>query len=320
MPLSSTSLFHYTTGGIEAIKGILEHGFRVSNNQEYHIVTIADGSRDTYGSTAPTSEQMLVMEHTGYSHFLHIPMVSFCDIPINSVNTHVKTYGTLVDEEKIGYAIGMNKKWAIPKQISPLLYLIQGSELAKSLCSEVDLTPLESLRTRSDVDPYAGSEVYKEPTPMNREDDVLLDNKGNKFPRIALYSKLVALRHVESYNMKGDKYMDEREWRFVPANAKVIHEHRYGTSANTIRNYITSAGFNARRAVEVANNEGYPNLKFEIEDINHIVVGFDNEIPEIQKHLRAEFKVKRNVSDDQLYILYSKVTSYETLQRDFFSH
>lgn len=113
MPISSNSLFHYTRGGIEAIKGILENGFRVSYNREYHISTIAAGSKDITGLKAPASEKMTYMQNQAETHYLHIPMVSFCDIPINSINRHLEKYGTPISGDiknrRSGYAIGMSR-------------------------------------------------------------------------------------------------------------------------------------------------------------------------------------------------------------------
>ncbi len=294
MPLSSNSLFHYTKGGMDAICGILENGFRVAYNKEYHIHTVAKGSVDYNNEALNNSEYYQSAPHYGERHYLHIPMVSFCDIPINLINRHLEKYGTpsptVYDpRQKIGYAIGMSKNWAIRNKLHPLMYIIPGSELAKTLDAGIDRDILLSLKVTDPENSYNQHEKYMEPTPMNRETNLLIDNKGNIFPKIALYSKLLGFRH-HVFGEEGDKFMDEREWRFVPMDAKIIHEHEYAESGNTVRNYFFSVRSNAEKALESAKVKGYPNLEFNIDDITHIIVGLDSEISKTVDHLYSIYK------------------------------
>ena len=139
MPLSSNSLFHYTRGGMKAIKGILEEGFWVTypSIPEYHIHTIGHGIPDGDQGIPNQLEEFVMYPRHNFAHYLHMPMVSFCDIPISLVDNHLADYGTPSPDQKkmIGYAIGMKKNWAISNQIDPILYLVPKSELAKSLSS-----------------------------------------------------------------------------------------------------------------------------------------------------------------------------------------
>lgn len=82
----SSSFFHYTDA--EGLLSILQNGF--------------------YGSYA--DEQF--KDNKGNIRHLYIPMVSFCDIPLNYIKTI--TYGK--------YAIGMKRKWGNNNGLSPILY------------------------------------------------------------------------------------------------------------------------------------------------------------------------------------------------------
>lgn len=82
----SNSFFHYTNEA--GLVSILQNGF--------------------YGSYA--DEQF--KDNKGKICHLYIPMVSFCDIPLNYIETI--TYGK--------YAIGMNRVWGNNNGLSPILY------------------------------------------------------------------------------------------------------------------------------------------------------------------------------------------------------
>ena len=82
----SNSFFHYTDAA--GLVSILQNGF--------------------YGSYA--DEQF--KDNKGTIHHLYIPMVSFCDIPLNYIETI--TYGK--------YAIGMKRQWGNDNGLSPILY------------------------------------------------------------------------------------------------------------------------------------------------------------------------------------------------------
>lgn len=82
----SSSFFHYTNE--IGLVSILQNGF--------------------YGSYA--DEQF--KDNKGNIHHLFIPMVSFCDIPLNYIKTI--TYGE--------YAIGMNRVWGNNNGLSPITY------------------------------------------------------------------------------------------------------------------------------------------------------------------------------------------------------
>lgn len=88
----SSSFFHYTNEA--GLVSILQNGF--------------------YGSYA--DEQF--KDNKGNIQHLYIPMVSFCDIPLNYVETI--RYGN--------YAIGMSRKWGNNNELSPIQYYSRARE------------------------------------------------------------------------------------------------------------------------------------------------------------------------------------------------
>lgn len=54
-----------------------------------------------------------------------VPMVSFCDIPIQASREHRQAYGR--------YVVGLSKAWGNANGLTPLLYLSESSPLTKSL-------------------------------------------------------------------------------------------------------------------------------------------------------------------------------------------
>lgn len=87
--IKASSLFHFTNGGVKAIKGILINGFRLSYCMESYPGQLIVG----------------------------IPMICFCDIPLMRTVKHRKEYGN--------YAIGVSKDAFRLKHfinLNPVLY------------------------------------------------------------------------------------------------------------------------------------------------------------------------------------------------------
>lgn len=93
MRIYSSSFFHFTNN-IEAIKGIIKNGFNVTFCRE-----------EVY------SKEKHIM-HMG------IPMVSFCDVPLNFITTN--NYGEL--------GIGMSRSWGIEHLLQPVMYYPNNKE------------------------------------------------------------------------------------------------------------------------------------------------------------------------------------------------
>ena len=87
MRIYSNSFIHYTKS-IDAIKGIIEHGFYVHFCKE-----------EIYSESGKTS-------------YIGIPMTCFCDIPLSHIGE--SKYGEI--------GIGMNRMWGVQHYLQPVLY------------------------------------------------------------------------------------------------------------------------------------------------------------------------------------------------------
>ena len=160
MPLSANTLIHFTKNK-ENLKGILSDNFKVFNCREDVSLT---GVVATY----------------------HVPMVSFCDIPLSEIKEHISKYGT--------YGLGMTKEWGMRNGLNPVLYIAPNSTLSESYrCA------LTHFYAKKDAKVDGQEEALK----------ALLD--------IARYLKnyegsLTRLSEV----IPNYRFSDEREWRFVP--------------------------------------------------------------------------------------------------------
>ncbi len=104
MTLSTSSIFHFTNDK-EKLKGILKTNFKVSYCKE-------------------------TLQFNNEGFIMHIPMVSFCDIPLSKAKNHIKSYGE--------YGIGLNKSWAVKNGLNPVLYFEIDSNLSDSFLSVVN--------------------------------------------------------------------------------------------------------------------------------------------------------------------------------------
>ena len=159
MALSSNTLIHFTNCK-EALKGILENNFKLKYCRE----------------TIYLNE---------LTETLHIPMVSFCDIPLSQIKNHIASYGH--------YGIGLSREWAIRNKLNPVLYIQAKSNLSKSY--EELIRHLHSIKTKNPGDSDAhtmASDIVRYiknyEAPLNRKDSI-----------------------TEKY-----RFSDEREWRYVP--------------------------------------------------------------------------------------------------------
>lgn len=166
MAISTNSIIHYTKD-FNSLKSILKEGLKVKYCYER-------------------------VESSG-KKYLHaaFPMVSFCDIPLSQVKTHLDLYGD--------YGIGLRKEWAKEKGLNPVLYFDQNSEL-------INLIRVEFQRL---IEKGSVNEI-------ERKDYAHLFN-------ILAYSKNYQADLERSGKIiKNYRFYDEREWRYVP-NATTLN-------------------------------------------------------------------------------------------------
>lgn len=108
-------LFHFT--GKEALFGILASNFQISYANEKIIG--ADNERE-----------------------MGVPMVSFCDLRLSEVESHMGKYGS--------YGIGLTKKWANRNGLNPVFYISRYSPFTDGLLQALDKIYASIRRTESE--------------------------------------------------------------------------------------------------------------------------------------------------------------------------
>lgn len=160
MGLSSNTIIHFTNAK-ESLKGILRDNFKLYFSLEQVVI----------GGKGPLE--------------FAVPMVSFCDIPLSEVKTHISKYGA--------YGIGLTKEWAERQKLNPVLYVEKDSFLSRSYLNVYKEYLLDSGKLLTD-----------------------LDNKEKSIADI--------LRYIKNYQndltrggqvYKDYRFSDEREWRYV---------------------------------------------------------------------------------------------------------
>jgi len=108
---------------------------------------------------------------------LGIPMKCFCDIPLGQIKVHIKNYK--------GYGIGITKKFAMNKKITPVIYVHNNSATL--------LNFLNNLGSSN-------------------------SNSSSVLPYFKIYEETQKVANVTSIK----RYYDEREWRFIPPNCDFL--------------------------------------------------------------------------------------------------
>lgn len=244
MALSSNSLIHFTKSQ-DSLYKIIEEGFRLKYCKE-------------------------TFNLSGNDETLHVPMVSFCDIPFSQIKNHLDSYGQ--------YGIGLSKKWAVEKRLNPVLYIQSNSAVANSYKSLVRI-----LNTK--------------------EKEGVIDGDARRMAKdiVRYIKKYEGTLEREGQKPKFYRFSDEREWRYVPevtdAYAMLYVQKKFQK--------IT-----AERANEKLANE---RLKFEVDDINYIIIKDDSEIKGLISHLRDCLRG----TGSQIERVFTRIITSEQIRGDF---
>lgn len=167
MTVSTSCLVHFTKQ-IDSLVGIIKDGFEVNLCEEkIHFVE----------GLSPS--------------LFYVPMVSFCDIPLSSVQEHTHHYGK--------YGIGLTKDWGIKKGISPVNYIIKKQKNHPNVLS-VSLNDTAAHLKKMIIDSGGKNQSYLEMMRYLSYTKNYCNDTGNP-------------RYDEDYI-----YYNEREWRYVPEN------------------------------------------------------------------------------------------------------
>jgi Putative abortive phage resistance protein AbiGi, antitoxin len=228
--LSSATLFHFTRS-LETLKQILSGGFKPSYS----------------------SEDLTLF---GVSECPGVPMVSFCDIPLSHARKHVDNYGR--------YAIGLDKKWGMGKNISPVHYIYEGSMCARVISEVYQSLPKDAF--------YLDCTCMK----FNTRTAIFFYGKpyhGHLRRRDAATGKIVDKGEVIFY--------DEREWRYVPFADQTIMRMEEIPSGVTAM--LSEREYGNSEVLENASTSlhNHYRLTFGAEDAKYLIVGSEDEIPEL---------------------------------------
>ncbi|MDI9867705.1 abortive infection system antitoxin AbiGi family protein [Flectobacillus roseus] len=206
------------------------------------------------------------------------PMVCFCDIPINKAQTQMSNYGK--------YGFGLSRDWAIKMKMNPVLYIDSNSLVEASI---------------TELFHWSINHFNENPEHILNAKDVALRPLFNLFAFTKQFKGFNSFKNDPSF-----KFYDEREWRYVftqyvqeldsdivpliPGKTYISNKDKY--NQNLIDNYLI----------------------FTIEDIQHIIVETDQEIPEIMRILEDNIKCQ---DKSQLDILKTRILSVQRLISDF---
>jgi hypothetical protein len=195
----------------------------------------------------------------GKFQYIEVPMISFCDIPLSRVETHMEEYG--------GYGIGLTKNWGRTKKLEPVIYTTPTSEL----------TTFVKLFVSSISD--------------NRFQEVLLELDSRAKINLAqiesFMSLLCLIKPVEGISHKNGlgricDFIQENEWRHYPysrENPVINPEHD-----NEYREY----------AYKTAQSD---RLLFDASDVAFIIVESERDIPQFIDKLKnlEEFHMRSSL-------------------------
>ena len=205
-----------------------------------------------------------------------IPMVSFCDIPLYRTERHLKLYG--------GYGIGLTKEWGMKHKINPVHYIYPESMCARVL-----------------------QQVYQ---------DALKNEAVCKCDCLKFTPQTAILFYAKPYDRPdgndGGPYYDEREWRYIPF-ADDLQENV--NAAVSVEAMLSDAEIDDKGVFEERNTalkEQFP-LRFEVDDIRHIIVKRDVDRLKITESIKAI-----SCSQPERDSLMTRVTSIDSLVEDFF--
>jgi hypothetical protein len=178
---------------------------------------------------------------------IHVPVVSFSDIKLSEIHTHIAAYGK--------YGLGMSKTWATAKELNTVFYV-------NSLSSHVDtfFEAIDFHRTRVAENPE--DETAK--TELVKAMNILRFMKNYEGP----------LERKNRKTIPSYRFANEREWRYVPrAPWKDLPGFVNTSQRNAYCVELTAAAANQR-------------LEFEPSDIRYIVIAKESERPKVIQKLR----------------------------------
>lgn len=194
--VSTDRLFHYTWNK-ENLLSILENGFKPKYSLEkLGLFKEKEIFKHILSFMGDFSKQEDINDEFA------IPMICFCDIPLDLVENHIKMYGK--------YSIGLSKEWGVKQGICPVFYVPERGETRNILESMI--------RFAHNQLPIIYEKIKQ--NKIEVIDDIELFAYFNKLIQFSMYIKpyiSVYERKQPKIRIENYKFYDEREWRYKPS-------------------------------------------------------------------------------------------------------
>lgn len=298
--INSSSLCHFTKE-MATLKAIISKGLRFSYALEKHPLEIIRSGLIPF---CPESLNETI------GHYVAIPMISFCDIPITRANEHIAHYGR--------YMIGFNKKnlaSVYENVLNPVIYT-NSPNLRDAI---IFLSHQKDKASKELLDTCISEKVKKMFENMDIKD----------VQRMTSFQKLVdpainfrfyvnfLLGLIKPVKDKDRYYYDEREWRaFKVDNADIRTDWHWGITEEEFNENVNMWNEN----IELSK-DGFITIPPECIDeyISHIVVAREDEKDEIIDFIMENdtlFGYENDFDYTRLKLI-SKLSSMEQIENDF---
>ncbi|RLW63863.1 MAG: hypothetical protein B6D73_13785 [gamma proteobacterium symbiont of Stewartia floridana] len=208
-----------------------------------------------------------------------VPMVSFCDLKLSEITSHMNKYGN--------YGIGLTKEWANKNGLNPVLYISRHSPFTDGLLSGLNSIHAHRRKLEKSGDSKELSTDYM--------------NIYNTYRYVKNYE--APLHRKGHQKIEKYRFADEREWRYVPPLDNTSLQPFVPLEAIKTEKKKSELNESIRNVV----------LHFEPEDIRYLIVERDNEISELIDHL---MNVKKRFSTNTLNRLKSRILTSEQIELD----
>lgn len=169
------------------------------------------------------------------------------------------------------YGIGVTKDFAKKNNLSPIIYIHGRSDTLNRYLSNIK--SFKTLNKQNSLVPYF------------KMDEGLVMNKKGK--------------------MVKSRFYDEREWRYVPANAELIDFD--GFDEDEIRNGKLEYENN-----QLINNTGKYLLPFDYGDITYLFVESEDDVYPLVKSIKS-----LSIKEESVDMLIAKIITAKQIERDF---
>ncbi|SFM85814.1 abortive infection system antitoxin AbiGi family protein [Rugamonas rubra] len=183
------------------------------------------------------------------------PMVSFCDLRLSELPTHMRKYGK--------FGIGMTKEWALINGLNPVAYVNKNSEFTNNLLH--GLQGIHSLLTAA-----TGLTDYATANQLNKD----YMNLMNVQRYIKNYEGILERKNKKA---KHYRFADEREWRYVlPLNSVAVWP------------FVPESDINDPTKKQTHKDLLEPyRLTYNVSDVKYIIVAAERNVKPMREHIES---------------------------------